>query len=295
MSRCLITGHKGYIGSHLYNKLKDIGHEVLGIDLVDDQDINGVEGLTESTDGNFLPHWSNFEPEYIFHLACIPRVAYSIKYPVKTMNNNVLCTSNVLNFAKRMGVKRVIYSSSSSVVGNGDGPTNPYGLQKLVSEMECKLYSQLYSLETVSLRYFNVYSKDQKADGPYATAISNWMQYIRESRSPYITGDGTQRRDMLHVDDAVSANIFAMNYENRFGGANFDVGTGVNISLNQVKDIVQNYFANVEFKYVKSRPGEVQETKADVRPLSDLGWNTEIAIKDGIEECFRELSKTDKR
>jgi len=86
-----------------------------------------------------------------------------------------------------------------------------------------------------------------------------------------------------------------MNYENRFGGANFDVGTGVNISLNQVKDIVQNYFANVEFKYVKSRPGEVQETKADVRPLSDLGWNTEIAIKDGIEECFRELSKTDKR
>ena len=102
------------------------------------------------------------------------------------------------------------FSSSSSVVGNGDGPTSPYGLQKLISEMECKLYAELYGVDTVSLRYFNVYSEDQKADGPYATAIANWMQFIRDGKTPFITGTGEQRRDMLHVSDAVRANIFAM-------------------------------------------------------------------------------------
>jgi len=291
MSKCLVTGHKGYIGSHLFETLKKLGHEVVGIDLVEGHDINGVEGLTESGDGKFRPHWSNFEPEYIFHLACIPRVAYSIEHPVKTMNNNVLCTSNVLNFARHIGVKRVIYSSSSSVVGNGTGPTSPYGLQKLVSEMECKLYSELYGLETVSLRYFNVYSKDQEADGPYATAISNWMQYIRESRNPYITGTGAQRRDMLHVKDAVAVNIFAMEHEGRFNGQSFDVGTGTNISLNEVKKIVNNYFSEVEFDYIESRPGEVQETRADTLLLQKLGWKTEVTIKDGIEECFKNLKE----
>ena len=128
------------------------------------------------------------------------------------MRNNVLLTSIVLDYAKRNNVKRVIYSGSSSVVGNGDGPTSPYALQKLTSELETKLYSQLYGLDTVTLRYFNVYSEDQEVTGPYATAVANWMHYIKNNKNPYITGDGEQRRDMLYVHDAVSANIFAMNY-----------------------------------------------------------------------------------
>ena len=100
--------------------------------------------------------------------------------------------------------------------------------------MECKLYSNLYGLDTVSLRYFNVYSPDQEADGPYATAIANWMQYIRNKKNPFITGNGKQRRDMAHLSDVVSANIFAMEHEKRFDGKNFDVGTGSNISLNEL-------------------------------------------------------------
>ena len=158
MAKCLVTGHKGYIGSRLFKKLKALGHEVEGIDLVDGKDINSLQGLLEADHGKFHPHWTNFGAEYIFHLACIPRVAYSIDEPVKTMKNNVLAGSNVLNFARKTGVKRVIYSSSSSIVGNGNGPASPYALQKMTTEIECKLYSELYGLDTVSLRYFNVYS-----------------------------------------------------------------------------------------------------------------------------------------
>ena len=275
MSRCLVTGHKGYIGSRLFKKLEQLGHEAKGIDLVDGEDI--LDGMD---------HLEDFKPDYIFNLACIPRVAYSVENPVHTMRNNVLLTSIVLDYAKRNNVKRVIYSGSSSVVGNGDGPTSPYALQKLTSELETKLYSQLYGLDTVTLRYFNVYSEDQEVTGPYATAVANWMHYIKNNKNPYITGDGEQRRDMLYVHDAVSANIFAMNYKESFNGRQFDVGTGDNISLNEMKEIVNEYHPNVTFDYIDPRPGDVLLTKAKTDSLKQLGWQVEMTIKNGIKHCF---------
>lgn len=291
MARCLVTGHKGYVGSHLYKKLVELGHEVQGIDLNEklSKDINSFNGLQEDTSGHFHPYFWNFKPEYVFHLACFPRVGYSIDNPVETMKNNVLAGSNVLNFARKVGAKRVIYSSSSSIVGNGSGPTNPYALQKLTTEIETKLYSELYGIDTVSLRYFNVYSEDQSASGPYATAVSNWMEYIRKNKKPFITGDGTQKRDMLHVTDAVSANIFAMNYKENFQGQHYDVGTGDNISLNEIKNIVRSYFSNVDFEYVEERPNEVMTTLASTEQLSNIGWQTEVSINRGINNCFKEL------
>jgi len=294
MSRCLVTGHKGYIGSRLYKKLKEEGHEVIGIDLMSGQDINAIDGLTEANDGKFQVFWSNFRPEYVFHMACIPRVGYSIEHPVATMKNNVIAGSNVLNFARKIGAKRVIYSSSSSIVGNGAGPTSPYALQKLTTEIETKLYSELYDIDTVSLRYFNVYSEDQPAEGPYATAISNWMKYIAHNKTPFITGDGEQRRDMVHVDDVISANIFAMEHKESFDGIVYDVGTGKNISLNEAVDIIHKYFPNIEFEKRPSRPGEVLLTKADTEGLKKLGWCATISVEEGIDSCFRKL-KGEKR
>tara|TARA_B100000131_G_scaffold287394_1_gene297967 strand:+ start:660 stop:1553 length:894 start_codon:yes stop_codon:yes gene_type:complete len=292
MARCLVTGHRGYIGTHLFGELKKQGHDVMGVDLFEGHDVLDVlKEYREPMEGRFHPHFSGFKPEYIFHLACIPRVAYSVEHPVETMKNNVLCTSHVLNFARKVGTKRVIYSGSSSVVGNGDGPTSPYGLQKLISEMECKLYSELYGVDTVTLRYFNVYSEDQKAEGPYATAISNWMKFIREGKIPFITGDGNQRRDMLHVSDAVSANIFAMNSEEPFCGSAFDTGTGTNISLNEVRGVVNEYFPEIEFDYVEERPGDVMFTKANTSPLAQRGWTAKVSVKDGINSCFKNLKK----
>ena len=289
--RCLVTGHKGYIGSKLFAKLQELGHEVVGIDLNEEIPKDILRVLEEGADGSFHPHYFNFKPEYIFHLACWPRVGYSIENPVETMRNNVLAGSVVLNFAKEVGAKRVIYSSSSSVKGNGEGPTSPYALQKMTTEIETRLYSELYGLDTVSLRYFNVYSEDQPANGPYATAICNWMQHIRDKKDPFITGDGSQRRDMLHVNDAVSANIFAMNFNKDFNGKNYDVGTGDNIPLNEIKEVIELLHPDVNFEYKKSRPNEVASTKADAHLLKKLGWQTEISIKRGIFRCFKQLQK----
>ena len=291
MARCLVTGHRGYVGSRLFEELKRLGHEVMGIDIKDGYDINSHLGLKEDDDGNFYPLWYNFQPEYIFHLACYPRVGYSIENPVMTTLNNVMAGTNVLNFARKVGASRVIYSSSSSIKGNGHGPTSPYALQKMMTEIECRLYSELYNLETVALRYFNVYSEDQEASGAYATAVSNWMSYIRKNKTPFITGTGSQRRDMLHIKDAVAANIFAMEYEGNFDGSHYDVGTGKNISLNEVKDIVLKHFKDLHFMYVSPRPNEVAETLASVEKLESLGWKANITILDGVERCFEKLSE----
>lgn len=291
MARCLVTGHKGYIGSRLYQKLIDQGHEVLGIDLQDDIPHDIIKVLREDDEGKFHPTYYNFQPEYIFHMACWPRVAYSVENPVKTCENNILAGSIVLNFAKKVGsVKRVIYSSSSSVVGNGRGPESPYALQKYTTEIETRMYSTLYNLDTVSLRYFNVYSHDQTIYGPYATVISNWMHAVRNDLRPYITGDGEQRRDMVNVDDVVDVNIFCMNQENNFNGEVYDVGTANNISLNEIKDIVVENFPNIEFDYVDARPGDVEFTKANTQPLQALGWTPKIKIRDGIIDCFRRIT-----
>lgn len=286
MAKCLVTGHKGYIGSKLFAKLQDLGHEVIGIDLLDEHPKNLLEVLREDEDGKFHPYYFNFKPEYIFHTACWPRIGFCLEKPVETMMNNVLAGSIVLNFAKKVGsVKRVIYSSSSSVVGNGSGPTNPYALQKLVTELETKIYSEIYDIDTVSLRYFNVYSEDQKAEGPYSTAIATWMKCLRENLTPFITGDGQQSRDMIHVEDVISANIFSMNYQGKFSGKNYDVGTGTNISLNEIKNIIlENH--DIDFDYVSARPGEIQSSRADTSGLSKVGWSHSIAIKEGIRRCF---------
>jgi len=292
MARCLVTGHRGYIGAHLFRKLEELGHEVAGIDL-QSYGKNVIKELKESDDGRgiFHPYYADFKPEYFFHLACFPRVEYSVEHPVETMRNNVMAASVALNFAHKVGAKRFIYSSSSSVVGNGDGPTNPYALHKYASELEVKLYSDLYGLDTVSLRYFNVYSKDQEADSAYATAVANYMKYIREGGQPFITGTGEQRRDMAHVSDVVSANIFAMEHKERFNGQHFDVGTGENISLNEIKEIVQVYHPDIEFDYVEERKGEVLVTLADIEPLEQLGWAPKVPVIEGIHECFTNIEK----
>jgi len=291
MSRCLITGHRGFIGSILYKKLKNLGHEVMGIDQNDIIKRDVRKTLRQDSDGLFHAHFLNFQPEYIFHMACWPRVGYSIEKPVETMENNVMAGSIALNYARKVGsVKRFIYSSSSSVIGQGNGPTSPYALQKLVTELECKVYSEIYNLDTVSLRYFNVYSENQKADGPYATAVANWMHFIKEGKTPFITGDGEQRRDMVHVDDVVSANIFAMEHKGKFKGQHYDIGTGNNISLNEIKSIVKKYH-DIEFEFKKARPGEVLLTKANTKPLEDLGWRHSISIEKGLKRCFKKELK----
>ncbi len=287
IKRCLITGHKGYIGSNLYSALKDMGYIVAGIDLKG-CDIEGKQLPGENICDGYPIEFYSFNPDIVFHLAAIPRVGYSVEHPVEVMTNNVVSTSITLKLAKYFKIP-VVYSSSSSVVGNGDGPTNPYALSKYVGELESVLYNSLYAVPTVSLRYFNVYSEDQKADGPYATAVSNWMKFIREGINPFITGDGSQRRDMAHVSDVVSANIFCMQNIKKISGQVFDVGTGENISLKEMSEIVKELIPDIKFEYRPPRPGEVQNTKADFNKFNKFGWKAKVDIEAGIRECFINL------
>ena len=271
--KILITGYKGYIGSHIFSELKQQGYNVYGIDLKDGEDI--LHCLPDETF------------DYVFHLAACPRVDYSVKKPAYTMKQNVLVTSILLEWAKDHGVKRVILSSSAAVNGNGDGiPQSPYGLHKLVNEMECRLYSQLYGLDTICLRYFNVYSEDQKYGGSYSTVICAWLEMIKQGKSLRIDGDGEQTRDLVHVDDIVSANIFCMKYQGVFNGKRLNVGSGTSVSLNYIKNFIdQNY--DVIWIYIPERAGDIKESLADISELRKLGWEPNISIEEGLKKCFK--------
>ena len=273
----LVTGHKGYIGNHIYNTLQDKNHEVRGIDLKDGEDI-----LHCLPDKNF---------DFVFHLAALPRVEYSVEKPSYTLKQNVLATSVLLEWAKDHGVKRVIFSSSSAVSGDGTGPKSPYGLHKLISEMECKLYSELYGLDTVCLRYFNAYSEDQPFGGTYSTAISAWMEMIRRGNPLRIDGDGEQTRDLVHIEDIVSANIFCMQNKNTFNGQVFNIGSGKAVSMNYIKDYIDSHH-NVVWNHAPERKGDVKHTLADITEIQKLGWEPKISIEEGLSRCFKQnLSK----
>lgn len=276
--KILVTGHKGYIGSHLFSELQRLEHEVRGIDLKGGEDIL-----------HCLPN-ENFD--FVFHLAACPRVGYSVEKPSYTLKQNVLVTSTLLEWAKDHGVKRVIFSSSSAVNGNGDGvPTSPYGLHKLMNEMECRLFSSLYGLDTVCLRYFNAYSEDQDFGGTYSTAICAWMEMIRQDKPLRMDGDGEQTRDLVHVDDIVLANIFAMQSNKFFGGKSYNVGSGSSVSMNYIREFI-NFHHDVKWNNAPARIGDVRHTLADISEIKkDLGWEPKISIEDGLSRCFSMIYK----
>jgi len=269
--KALVTGHKGYIGSHIYSELLNQGHEVYGVDLKEGQDL--------------LHYMPDVEVDVVFHTAALPRVGFSVIHPSYTLMHNTLGTSKVLEWAKKNKVKRFVFSSSSAVYGNGEGPNSPYGLHKSMSEQECLLYSNLYNLDTVCLRYFNVYSEDQEYGGSYSTVIAAWMHFLNQRSEIRIEGDGEQTRDFIHVQDIVSANLFCANYEQNFNGQCFDVGVGEAVSINYIKDfILQN--RDVKVVNVSPREGDVRNTLAKPKPLERLGWKSKIKIQDGLKKCF---------
>jgi len=274
--KILITGHKGYIGSHLYKKLVDMNYDVVGVDLKEGNDVL-----------HCLP---KEEFDYVFHMSALPRVGFSVKNPSYTLKQNVLTTSVLLEWAKKHKVKRVIFSSSSAVTGDGNGPSSPYGAQKFMSEIECTLYSKLYDLDTVSLRYFNVYSEDQEYGGTYSTAISAWMEMIKEGRNLRFDGDGTQTRDFIHVDDVVSANLFCLSFQKKFDGKWFNIASGKSVSMNYIKDYIDK-INNVIWEHMPARPGDVMRSVADISDTLSLGWAPKISLEEGLKRCFQKNKK----
>ena len=274
--KVLVTGHLGYIGKKVYDRCIQNGWQTIGIDLKEGNDILNIM---------YNKQLNEFKPDVIFHLAAKPRIQYSIDYPSDALSNNVLGTSRILEYARKQKVKRVVFSSSSSVHGDSGFPISPYALHKLMSEMECKFYSDHFGVDTVSLRYFNVYSEDQQVTDAYPTVIAAWMNKIKEKNNLIVYGDGIHTRDYIHVDDVVSANLFAALYEGKFDGQWFDVGRGENYSLNYIIEFIKSKH-RVEFEYLPAKPADPLLTLAKINKLKDLGWYAKIDFENGIKKCF---------
>lgn len=251
----IVTGGAGFIGGHLTRTLLERGDSVVILDDLSTGKKENIDAMAHdnltfyenSVRDNLDEIFEKEKPDGVFHLAALPRVQFSIAEPVKTHEANINGTLNLLEACKKHGVKRFVFSSSSSVYGDQDtlplietmnpNPLSPYALHKLVGEYYCHLYHMHYDMETVSLRYFNVYGPKQDPEGAYATLIPKFTQMFLDGVTPVINGDGEQTRDFTYVTDVVNANLLAMSTDNKDAfGEMFNVGAGNNISVNDVTD-----------------------------------------------------------
>jgi len=278
--KIIVTGGAGFIGSHLVDRLIAEGNEVTVID-------------NQSSDSNGKYYWNvkannttfdicsykNIRPlfdgvDYVFHLAAEARIQPTLKNPILAAQSNVVGTCTILQCAKEAGVKRVMYSSTSSAYGLKNEPPlkedmdndclNPYSVTKTGGEELCKMYTKLFGLETVVFRYFNVYGDRQPLKGQYAPVVGIFLRQSKNNEPMTIVGDGEQRRDFTHVDDIVEANIRAATYDNVVGET-INVGSGTNHSVLEIAKYI-----GTEYKHIPSRKGESKITLADTSKINSL-------------------------
>ena len=322
--RCLVTGGAGFIGSHLVDKLVGEGHKV---DVVDDMSA----GVLENLDGNtlrvvplvLLPKFEEIEAvarkettvlviqgdfahdsiisrikrgfyTHVFHVAAIPRVAYSVENPVDTTDVNILRSIKLIHACVGTKVQRIIFSSSSSVYG-GDAPMpthpsaakspkSPYALQKSVIEDFLSMAASLYGLDSVSLRYFNVFGPRQLGSSPYSTAMSAWCDAIKSGRPLRSDGTGEQSRDLCFVDNVVQANILAAKSTDKLGGEVFNVACGERTSNNEILEEMRRRFPDIQVSHAPWRPGDVMHSLADIEGTTRvLGYSPTVRFWDGFE------------
>src|SRR5216683_4412155 len=291
----LVTGGAGFIGSHLVDALLERGLNVRIIDNLStgrrenlnpcaqliEADIRDLESIREAFD----------DVDTVFHTAALPRVPLSIEKPIETHTVNALGTLNVLMAAREAGVRRFVYSGSSSVYGNQPtlplreemkpGPLNPYALQKLIGEQYCGLFRKLYGMETLTLRYFNVFGPRMTTAGAYVTVIGVFLRLRREDRPLTIHGDGTQSRDFTHVSDVVRANLLAMNCDIADGRA-LNIGPGKAVSINRIAEMIGG-----PLSYQASRAGDMRHTLADFSQAENiLGWRPQVSTDEGLNELI---------
>lgn len=293
--KVVVTGGAGFIGSHLVDVLVDRGFDVHIID-------NRVGGRRERINPGAEFHEDDVRDlrrirpviegaTYVFHLAALPRVQESIERPVETHDANVTGTLNVLVAALEGQVRRVVYSASSAAYGDQPvmpltetmtaNPRSPYGLHKCVGEQYCALFSAVYGLSTVSLRYFNVYGPRLDADGAYALVIGKFLKQRSEGRPLTITGDGTQTRDFTHVRDVVRANLLAAESDRVGHGEVINIGAGKNVSIRDVAALIGGPVEHIAPRL------EPHDTLADTtRARRLLGWTPTVPFEDGLSELL---------
>lgn len=281
-NRALISGVAGFIGSNLARRLVNEGWNVTGVDDFSSgrrEFIPSIHGFIHDdfaskavTDAIRAQKF-----DYVFHLAARPRVSYSCEHPIETHDINVTKALSLLDSC-RGNVKRFINTSSSSVYGGADilptreetihNPKSPYALQKSIIESYCRLYSELYGLDTVSIRPFNVFGPNQMGDNPYACAVSAWLHAVKHNKPIRSDGDGTQTRDITYVSNVVDVFVKAALHPIPMNGRAFNAGTGSSVSNNDVLAWFKKAYPLVLVETAPWRAGDVMHTRASVESLS---------------------------
>ena len=298
--RILVTGGAGFIGSHLVDRLIKENHKVIVIDNLTtgkEENINPQAEFYNLDIYDFEKIKPLFEKiDFVFHLAAIPQILVSIKDPVETSKVNILGTINVFKAAIEAKVKRVIFASSSSVYGNQEklplkenmrpNPVNPYALQKLVGEQFAKLFTKLYRIPIISLRYFNVYGPRININSDYSSVIGKFLKQKAEGKPLTIFGNGEQTRDFCYIDDVVDATIKAMKSKKLKGGEVINIGSGKSYSINYLANLIGG-----KRKYLTPREGDVKHTQADITLAKKLfTWQPKVSFEEGlrrVKEWFK--------
>jgi nucleoside-diphosphate-sugar epimerase len=303
MANYLVTGGAGFIGSHLAEELVRRGETVRVVDsLITGKRHNlahlrGVEFVQGDLADLDVARRAVDGMHYVLHQAAIPSVPRSVQDPITSNRANVDASLNVLVAARDAGVKRVVYAGSSSAYGNtptlpkvetmSTAPLSPYALQKLVAEQYCQMFTQLYGLETVTIRYFNVFGPRQDPSSPYSGVISLFISALCDGKPPKIYGDGEQTRDFTYVANVVDGVLRACHAQGASGEV-VNVATGGRISLNQlfrtVRDLVG---ASVEPIYEDLRAGDVRDSQADTQKAKALlGYEPIVPFEEGLERTI---------
>jgi nucleoside-diphosphate-sugar epimerase len=298
--RVLVTGGGGFIGCHLVERLLRDGREVRVLDnfatgrrenfaeLLDDIDL--VEGDMQSYE---RVHTAVRGCEAVLHQAALPSVPRSVQDPLTSNATNVTGTLNVLLASRDEGVRRVVFGSSSSIYGANPDlpkhedllplPISPYAVAKLAGEGYCRSFHEVFGLETVSLRYFNVFGPRQDPLSQYAAVIPNFTTALLAGQPPVVYGDGQQSRDFTYVENVVEGNLLAMEAQGAAGKV-YNVSAGVRLSLNELLDRLRALTGNdAEARYEDARPGEVRHSQADISRAGDeLGYRPTVSVEEGL-------------
>jgi nucleoside-diphosphate-sugar epimerase len=325
-SRILVTGGAGFIGSNLVKKLVENGHTVDVVDNMSNGSLENLEGLNFKTFiGNLVNIFESqienrpadqvwiIENDFaspvvlsriqskmydvVFHQAAMPRVSYSVENPIETTDENLMKSLQLL-VACSGNTRRVVTASSSAVYGASEvlpthesvpkNPVSPYALQKSCLEEFGKMFSSLYDLDIVFLRYFNVFGQGQLGDSPYSTAVSAWCHAIHDGRPLRSDGDGSQSRDMCHVDNIVDANILAAFSDKKFSGESYNVCCGERVTNREIIDYLKNRFEGINIVDAPWRAGDVMHALGDYSAAQrDFGYVPKVSFRDGLEKTLK--------
>jgi len=306
--KIVVTGGAGFIGSNLARALSEENKTIV-IDDLSTGNLSNIEDLIEKkqikfikgsiTELKFLKKEFK-DVDFVFHQAAIPSVPRSIKDPILSNMVNINGTLNVLIASHENNVKKVIYASSSSVYGDTPtlpkkeemmpSPLSPYAVSKLAGEYYCQVFSDVYNLPTISLRYFNVYGPRQDPNSEYAAVIPKFVKSIIENKQPVIFGDGKQTRDFSYIDDVVNANSLAA--ESKAIGV-FNIACGKRITIKSLAETIMKLTGKkLKIKYDKPRPGDIMHSLADItKAKKSFNYKPEFNIEKGLKETIKWFTK----